>query len=65
MRLPLLSGRKNSKRRCAVDVPEAVRVMHYAAFERGMNSLDTASGYHMGWSEVVLRKALAGMPGTK
>jgi len=64
MRLPLLPGRKDSKRRCAVDVPEAVRMMHYA-FEHGVNYFDTAWGYHMGWSEVVLGKALRGMPRDK
>jgi len=64
MRLPLVAGRKNSKRRCAVDVPEAVRMMHYA-FERGVNYFDSAWGYHMGWSEVVLGKALAGLPRDK
>ena len=61
MRFPLLAGRKNSKRRCAVDVSEAVRMMHYA-FDRGVNYFDSAWGYHMGWSEVVLGKALAGLP---
>jgi predicted aldo/keto reductase-like oxidoreductase len=60
MRLPMLTGRKNSKRRCAVDVPEAVRMMHYA-FEHGVNYFDSAYGYHMGWSEVVLGKGLAGL----
>ncbi len=64
MRYPLLPGRKNSKRRCAVDVPEAVRMMRYA-FERGVNYFDSAWGYHMGWSEVVLGKALKGMPRDK
>lgn len=61
MRLPMLAGRKNSKRRCAIDVAEAVRMMHYA-FEHGVNYFDSAWGYHMGWSEPVLGKALAGMP---
>ena len=64
MRLPLLAGRKDTKRRCAVNVPEAVRMMHYA-FERGVNYFDTAWGYHMGWSEVVLGRALSGMPRDK
>jgi hypothetical protein len=64
MRLPLLAGRKNSKRQCAVDVPEAVRMMHYA-FEHGVNYFDSAWGYHMGWSEVVLGKALAVLPRDK
>jgi predicted aldo/keto reductase-like oxidoreductase len=61
MRLPLVAGRKNSKRRCAVDVPEAVRMMHYA-FEHGVSYFDTAWGYHMGWSEPVLGEALRGLP---
>ncbi len=64
MRFPLVSGRKNSKRRCAVDIPEAVRMMHYA-FEHGVNYFDSAWGYHMGWSEPVLGKALAGLPRDK
>lgn len=64
MRMPLLVGRKNSKRRCAVDIPEAVRMMH-SAFERGVNYFDSAWGYHMGWSEPVLGKALAGLPRDK
>ncbi len=58
MRLPMLAGRKNSKRRCAVDVAEAVRMMHYA-FEHGVNYFDSAWGYHMGWSEVVLGQGAA------
>jgi uncharacterized protein len=58
MRLPMLAGRKNSKRRCGVDADEAVRMMHYA-YERGVNYFDSAWGYHMGWSEVVLGKGLA------
>lgn len=61
MRLPLLEGKRDTKRRCAVDIPEAVRMMHYA-YEHGVNYFDTAWGYHQGWSEVVLGKALAGMP---
>ncbi|MBM3330935.1 aldo/keto reductase [candidate division WOR-3 bacterium] len=64
MRLPMLSGRKNSKRRCAVDIPEAVRMMHYA-YEHGVSYFDSAYGYHMGWSESVLGKALAGLPRDK
>ena len=64
MRLPLLAGRKNTKRRCAIDIPEAVRMMHYA-FEHGVNYFDSAWGYHMGWSEPVLGKALAGLPRDK
>jgi len=64
MRLPMLADRKNSKRRCAVDVPEAVRMMHHA-FEHGVNYFDSAWGYHMGWSEVVLGKGLAGLPRDK
>jgi hypothetical protein len=64
MRLPLLAGLKNSKRRCAVDIRESVRMMHYA-FEHGVNYFDSAYGYHMGWSEVVLGKALAGLPRDK
>ena len=55
MRLPLLPGRKSK-----VDVPEAVRMMHYA-FERGVDYFDSAYGYHLGQSEVVLGKALAGL----
>jgi len=60
MRFPRMPGRKNSKRRCAVDVPEAVRMMR-CAFEHGVSYFDSAYGYHMGWSEVVLGKALKGM----
>ncbi len=61
MRLPMLPGRKDSKRRTGVDVPEAVRMMH-RAFELGIDYFDTAYGYHYGWSEVIVGKALRGLP---
>ncbi len=64
MRFPLVAGRRDTKRRSAVDIPEAVRMMHFA-YERGVDYFDSAWSYHMGWSEVVLGKALAGMPRSK
>lgn len=61
MRLPLLPGRQDSKRRCAVDEPAAVSLIH-RAFDLGITYFDTAWGYHAGWSEVIMRRALAGLP---
>jgi predicted aldo/keto reductase-like oxidoreductase len=61
MRLPMLKGRKDSKRRTGVDTAEAVRIMH-RAFELGVTYFDSAWGYHQGWSEVVMRHGLKDLP---
>ena len=61
MRLPRLPGRKDSKRKNAVDERAAIELIH-RAYELGIDYFDTAYSYHMGWSEVVLRKALRGLP---
>jgi predicted aldo/keto reductase-like oxidoreductase len=61
MRLPLLPGRRDNKRRCAIDAKEASRLLH-RAFERGVNYFDTAWGYHQGWSEPVLGQAIRDLP---
>jgi predicted aldo/keto reductase-like oxidoreductase len=61
MRLPMQKEKKDSKRKTGVDIPEAVRMMH-RAFDLGVNYFDTAYGYHQGWSEVIVRKALRALP---
>ncbi|MFO7676072.1 MAG: aldo/keto reductase [bacterium] len=61
MRLPLLPGRRDSKRRCAIDEAAAVSLLH-RAFDLGINYFDTAYPYHQGWSEVILRRTLAELP---
>jgi hypothetical protein len=61
MRLPLIPGRRDSKRRCAIDQPEAVRMIR-RAYDLGIDYFDSAYGYHQGWSEVVLGSALKALP---
>ncbi|MBN2538208.1 aldo/keto reductase [candidate division WOR-3 bacterium] len=61
MRLPMLAGSKDTKRRMGVDLAGAIRMMH-RAFDLGINYFDTAWGYHQGWSEVIVRKALKDLP---
>jgi len=61
MRLPMLEGKKDSKRATGGDIHEAVRMMH-RAYELGINYFDTAYGYHYGWSEVIVRKGLKALP---
>lgn len=61
MRLPRQPGRTDTKRRSAVDEPAAVNLIH-RAFDLGITYFDTAWGYHAGWSENILGRALAGLP---
>ena len=61
MRFPMLPGKKDTKRKTGVNVPEATRMLH-RAYELGVTYFDTAYGYHMGWSEVIVGKALKGLP---
>ncbi|UCG43533.1 MAG: aldo/keto reductase [candidate division WOR-3 bacterium] len=61
MRMPMLKARRDTKRRTGVDVEEAVRMMH-RAFDLGASYFDTAYGYHQGWSEPVVGKALKSLP---
>jgi uncharacterized protein len=61
MRLPMLPGKSDSKRRCAIDTREATRMIRHA-FERGITYFDSAWGYHAGWSEPVLGQAVKPLP---
>lgn len=61
MRMPMIKGRRDTKRRTGVDVEEAVRMMH-RAFDLGVSYFDTAYGYHQGWSETIVGKALKSVP---
>ena len=56
MRLPILDAQQPSPN---IDEPEAIRMIRHA-IDEGVNYCDTAYVYHVGRSEVVLGRALAG-----
>lgn len=64
MRLPTVTGRRDTKRRCAIDVRETQRLIG-RAFELGVNYFDTAFGYGMGWSEPICGQILKSLPREK
>jgi predicted aldo/keto reductase-like oxidoreductase len=61
MRLPTVGGRRDTKRRCAIDVAQSTQLVH-RAFDSGVNYFDTAYVYHQGWSEPVCGRILGELP---